>query len=171
MLPYLLAIVGGYLIGNSKDEKYAEGGKIYQIRDPKKRYYSLSMSTGKPVWNESADLGYLFTKEDAEKQKELLGSDLEVVKYDKDWWKYADGGSVTEIQIEKVYNNKMAKGGTIGDAARVKELNKTGVIMKIFKSSDLEQFSDMPRENYYYIKFADGSEGTYGKSELEIFKN
>ena len=162
MLPYLLAAVGGYLIGDSMksqifaDGGYADGGTIYQIRDHKKRFYSLSMSTGKPSWNESADLGYRYTKEDAEKLKAVLStqgySDLEVVEYDKDWWKYA-------------------KGGTIGDAARVKSLNKTGVIMKVFKASELEQFSDMPRENYYYLKFADGSEGTYGKSELEIFKN
>jgi len=163
MIPFILAAVGGYLLGDSmKSESFADGGNIYQIKDPKKRFYSISMSTGKPAWNESADLGYRYSKEDAEKLRELLAkegyNDLEIVEYDKDWWKYAD-------------DQMMAKGGTIGDAARVKELNKTGVIMKIFKASDFEQFSDMPREKYYYIKFADGSEGTYGKSELEIFKN
>lgn len=64
-----------------------------------------------------------------------------------------------------------AKGGAIGDAARVKSKNKTGVIMKIFKADDFEQFSDVKPEKNYLIKFADGTQDTYPKSELEIFKN
>jgi hypothetical protein len=66
---------------------------------------------------------------------------------------------------------RMADGGVVGDAARVKSKNKTGVIMKVFKADDFEQFSDIKPEKHYLIKFVDGTQDTYAKSELELIKN
>jgi len=64
-----------------------------------------------------------------------------------------------------------AKGGKVGDAARVKSKNKTGVILKVFKANDFEQFSDIKPEKNYLITFVDGSKDTYPESELEFYKN
>lgn len=174
MIPYLLALAGSYLIGESMQiETFAEGGlvgkrvrliemkeepnpvapgtmgtivhvggdvinvewdngrrlglvegvdeyeiimadggnvsaKEYQIKRKDGKYYSLSMSTGKPAWNISADMGYQYTKEEAEKIKSMLEKDgddgLSVVKYDKDWWKnapdeFAEGGATDTIAM------------------------------------------------------------------------
>jgi DNA repair protein RadC len=77
----------------------ASGGEIFQIKDSKDRYYS------KMGWNDSPDLGYLYTLEDAEKLLKSLSKDffnLQIVKYNKDWWKMADGG---ELSIK----NKLSK--------------------------------------------------------------
>jgi len=73
----------------------ADGGEIFQIKDSKDRYYS--MMSGKPSWNESPDLGYQYSLEDAEKLVKSLAkdfSDLQIVKYNKDWWKFGTGGYV-----------------------------------------------------------------------------
>jgi hypothetical protein len=142
MLEYLLALVGGFLIGNSmlseetdeKDYKYEplkleDGGDIdekYQIKDVEKdKYYALNI--GQPQkdvpnaykkseyikWNDSPDMGYTFDKDRAEKIKEQLEKEgyknLEVVKYNKDWWKMADGGDVEEdMSVQFIdYKDKM----------------------------------------------------------------
>ena len=70
--------------------------------------------------------------------------------------------------IEKatgMYLSLFAKGGTIkwqdievGDSARVKEINKTGVIVKTYGRK-------------FHLKFVDGTEKTYDATELEFFKN
>ena len=73
--------------------EYAEGGEIsdYQIKKDGK-YFSAGMD-GNAKWFESPDKGYTYTKEDAEDFAKQLGlSDYEIVKYDKNWWKMADGG-------------------------------------------------------------------------------
>lgn len=96
MIPYLLAILGGFLIGDSSKVTFAEGGDIaedkWQIYMPSKDgYFSLNMQTGKPKFPNSPDLGYQYSKEKAESIKNQLEKegfeDLEVVKYNKDWWK------------------------------------------------------------------------------------
>jgi len=77
----------------------ADGGEIFQIKDSKDRYYS------KMGWNDSPDLGYLYTLEDAQKLLKSLSKDffnLQIAKYNKDWWKMADGG---ELSIK----NKLSK--------------------------------------------------------------
>jgi hypothetical protein len=59
----------------------------WQIKNADGKYVSMGMD-GKPKWFESPDMGYTYTKEDAEKFKTILGLDnLSVVEYDKDWWK------------------------------------------------------------------------------------
>ena len=69
-----------------------EGGEInekYQIKRSDGKYLSIGMD-GKIKWNESPDLGYIYKKEDAETFSEYLnqkGEEVEVTKYDKDWWK------------------------------------------------------------------------------------
>ena len=164
MIPFILAAVGGYLIGDSmKSQAFSDGGSVTEIQIEKEgkhiKVYYLKGNIGfDGSLKKNKNSGEYEFEPDYFEDKESENY------YDENWEEIGE-------EILDAFYNKMAKGGTIGDAARVKELNKTGVIMKIFKSSDLEQFSDMPRENYYYIKFADGSEGTYGKSELEIFKN
>jgi hypothetical protein len=49
---------------------YANGGGVgsdkWQIQNSAGRYYSVSMQTGNPVFNESPDLGYSYKKEEAE---------------------------------------------------------------------------------------------------------
>jgi hypothetical protein len=69
-----------------------EGGEVnekYQIKRSDGKYLSIGMD-GKTKWNESPDLGYIYKKEDAETFSEYLnqkGEEVEVTKYDKDWWK------------------------------------------------------------------------------------
>ena len=97
MIPFILAVVGGYLIGDSmKDsEKFDNGGSVdnekYQIKKEDGTYYFLKMSTGSPSWAKSPDMGYTFNMNQAVKLKETLEksgyADLEIVKYNKDWWK------------------------------------------------------------------------------------
>jgi hypothetical protein len=340
----------------------AVSGKDYQIKKPDGTYFYLKMSTGAPAWSTSADMGYQYTKNEAERIKSMLENQgaigLSIVKYDKDWWKnapddFAKGGSIKKVKgglkglmpeqinykgqiiwymwdsfiigelpysimtypnnphfstldlakqfidskegsyakggkIKKKYavlrspmgeiiadievdnedknealkkfrdmginevgtiyftdtppyyydfggsvtgakrlkgginsllpekidykgyvilkNNdysilgglpytvrvapfpefitlkqaqdyidsliiQKSKGGVIGDAARVKSKNKTGIIMKILKPDDFEQFSDVKREKQYVLRFVDGTQDTFSKSELEIFKN
>jgi len=85
--------------------------------------------------------------------------------------RYTNNLSKFKKFLDDNYVLDFAKGGVIGDAARVKSKNKTGVIMKIFKPDDFEQFSDIKAEKNYLIKFADGTQDTYSQSKLEIFKN
>ena len=225
MIPYVIALVGSYLIGESmQSEKFADGGSVsgkeYQIKKPDGTFFYIKMQTGSPAWSPSADMAYQYTKDEAEKIKSMLenqgATGLSVVKYDKDWWKnapdeFAKGGKVkkkyavlrspmgeiiADIQVDNedkmealkkfrdmginevgtIYYTETpphyyAKGGVIGDAARVKSKNKTGVIMKILKPDDVEQFSDIKREKHYVLRFVDGTQDTYSQSEIEIYKN
>jgi len=82
--------------------------------------------------------------------------------------RYTNSLSKFKKFLDDNYVLDFAKGGVIGDAVRVKSNNKTGVIIKIFKADDFEQFSDIKAEKYYLIKFADGTQDTYAKSEVEI---
>ena len=70
----------------------------WQIKNANDNYYSVSMQSGNPVWNESPDLGYSYKKEDAENIKnkliELGNKDLELVQYNPNWWKMKLGGNV-----------------------------------------------------------------------------
>ena len=69
-----------------------EGGEInekYQIKRNDGKYLSIGMD-GKTKWYESPDMGYTYKKEDAETFSEYLkqnGEEVEVTKYDKNWWK------------------------------------------------------------------------------------
>ena len=74
----------------------------YQIKSDK-GYYSRSMSTGKAIFYDSNEMGYTFTKEEAEKMLERLeketGKDLEIVEY-KPY--YDDGGLTYEVDMNEV---------------------------------------------------------------------
>lgn len=93
-------------------DKYEDGGEAaeYQIIDKKtEKYYSLSMSDGKIKWNDSPDMGYMFTMKDANTKKESLlktgYEQVEVVKYDSNWWqkaKYEKGGAIyPDLSLQK----------------------------------------------------------------------
>jgi DNA repair protein RadC len=93
-------------------DKYEDGGEAaeYQIIDKKtEKYYSLSMSDGKIKWNDSPDMGYKFTMKDANQIKESLlktgYEQVEVVKYDSNWWqkaKYEKGGAIyPDLSLQK----------------------------------------------------------------------
>jgi GNAT superfamily N-acetyltransferase len=90
----------GFMVGRRTEQgyfvpvKFADGGEAaeYQIIDKKtEKYYSRSISDGKIKWNDSPDMGYMFTMKDANQIKESLHQSgyeqLEVVKYDANWWK------------------------------------------------------------------------------------
>ena len=89
---------------------YADGGQVnnkYQIVNSK-GYFSRSMKTGKPIFINNFELGYSYTKNDADKmlqflKKETNDSELKVVPFGSVKFKdeYADGGM-------------MAKGGNVG---------------------------------------------------------
>jgi hypothetical protein len=90
-------LVGNDKMKNGGDLKIVESDN-WQIKNANDRYYSVSMQSGNPVWNESPDLGYSYKKEDAENIKnkliELGNKDLQLVKYDPNWWKMELGGNV-----------------------------------------------------------------------------
>ena len=108
----------------AKGGKFSEGGvagaKEYQIKKTDGTYFYLKMSTGNAGWAESADMGYQYTQEEAERIKAMLEkegySGLSVVKYDKDWWKnapdeFSDGGSIQfegrfQKDLEKLLENE-----------------------------------------------------------------
>ena len=56
---------------------------------------------------------------------------------------------------DNTFGSEFARGGVIGDSARVIAINKSGVIMdKMGKK--------------YLLRFVDGTEGVYEQSELEF---
>ena len=67
MLPYLLAMAGGYLVGRSKDEMFEEGGEIVTYKNKKDVYYDretrnwvekeLSFTKGQLVMYNHSDKG------------------------------------------------------------------------------------------------------------------
>lgn len=82
---------------STTSQEYYEGGGKWQIKNSEDKYYSLNMQSGKPVWNESPSLGYSFAKDEAEIIKNKLGdNDLQVVKYDPNWWKMSDGSATLQ---------------------------------------------------------------------------
>jgi len=88
---------------STRATQYETGGGVnsenkeeWQIKDSDNKYYSVGID-GKIKWFESPDLGYTYFKADAEEYKNHLENvmgfkNLEVVKYNKDWWKFEDGG-------------------------------------------------------------------------------
>lgn len=90
----------------------------WQIKNANNKYVSIGMD-GKPKWFESPDMGYTYTKEEAETFKVILEGmefkDLSVVLYDKDWWKEKlnSGGSDSElamgIEVEKEHIGTLQK--------------------------------------------------------------
>ena len=102
-------------LNKEKVVKYETGGGVeekWQIKDSNDKYFSVSMQTGKPVWNESPDLGYSYEKQEAEKIKdklvELGNKDLKVVEYNANWWKMKTGGGVQQpsyaIKLSELLN-------------------------------------------------------------------
>lgn len=116
---------------------YNNGGGVgsdkWQIKNSAGRYYSVSMQSGNPVFNESPDLGYSYAKEEAESIKNKLlqlgNKDLEVVEYNPNWWKAKNG-------------MMMANGGTIKE------------------SIDLF-FQEGGSDKEYHIQLVDLQDGTY----------
>jgi hypothetical protein len=102
----------------NKKETGGGVGDKWQIKDSKDKYFSVSMQTGKPVWNESPDLGYSYEKQEAEKIKDKLvqlgNKNLEVVEYNPNWWKMKTGGGVniTESDIIEGVSFKNKSGTT-----------------------------------------------------------
>lgn len=89
-----------------------ETEKSYQIHDKvKDTYFSMGMD-GKYKWYPSPDMGYTYTADEAERLKDLLLSsgypNIEVVKYNKDWWKTASDGAelIADIEREGVVSSK-----------------------------------------------------------------
>ena len=121
----------------SVEKSYSNGGGVgsdkWQIKNSNDRYYSVSMQTGNPVFNESPDLGYSYKKEEAEQIKNKLlqlgYNDLQVVEYNPNWWK-AENGMM------------MANGGTIKE------------------SIDLF-FQEGGSDKEYHIQLVDLQDGTY----------
>jgi len=97
--PMSAQTINAYRHGAFKDGGVVE--EKWQIKDSNDKYFSVSMQTGKPVWNESPDLGYSYEKQEAEKIKdklvELGNKDLEVVEYNPNWWKMETGGGVGKL--------------------------------------------------------------------------
>ena len=110
-------------ISCSMRDKFKDGGGVdtenkeqWQIKNSDNKYYSIGMD-GKIKWFESPDLGYTYTKLSAEKYKNHLESslgfkDLQVVKYNKDWWKYEAGGMSSmgmppQLAIANEISNKL----------------------------------------------------------------
>jgi DNA repair protein RadC len=103
-----------------------DNAENWQIKNDKDRYYSVSMQTGKPVWNESPDLGYTFRKEVAEtlknKLNELGYDNLVLVQYDPNWWKangggiYANGGKLVgkRVRLIEMQDPYAVPKGTMG---------------------------------------------------------
>ena len=56
---------------------------------------------------------------------------------------------------DSIKNETFARGGVIGDSARVIAINKSGVIME-------------KMDKKYLLRFIDGTEGVYEQSELEF---
>jgi hypothetical protein len=137
--------ITGVVVYKLSTQQYAKGGKV------KKKYAVLRSPMGEII----ADI-----QVDNEDKMEALK-------------KFRDMGinEVGSIYFTDTPPYYYAKGGKVGDAARVKSKNKTGVILKVFKADDFEQFSDIKPEKNYLITFVDGSKDTYPESELEIYKN
>jgi len=93
ILEHLLGDLEYHFVDNDNEEvKIKEIEKEYQIMNKEsEKYYSISISDGKIKWNSSPDMGYKFTMEEANKIKESLQekgyNQLEIIKYDSDWWK------------------------------------------------------------------------------------
>jgi len=110
---------------------------------------------------------YLVSAKNIQEAKEIATRMFEEDSRLSDYYFYE---VMSEERYRMFYMDKFAKGGVVGDAARVKSKNKTGVIMKVFKADDFEKFSDIKPEKNYLIKFVDGTQDTYAKSELEFYK-
>lgn len=93
----------GYFV----DVKFEDGGNIddekWQIKNNDK-YLSMNIE-GSHKWNDSPDMGYIYTYDEAKKTFESLEKqypNIEIVKYNKDWWKteeFAYGGGVDEYSF------------------------------------------------------------------------
>jgi hypothetical protein len=157
---------------------YADGGQVndkFQIVNSK-GYFSRSMKTGKPIFMPNFELGYLYTKDDANKmleflKKEINDSELKVVPFGSVKFndEYADGGM-------------MAKGGNVGtwtfhavtynddEVGAVKEMKvfkvkastRSGAYDKAYKKYPRPYFVEL-----YSVDYADGGE-TDGEEDMGV---
>ena len=127
-------------------EKMETGGGVgekWQIKDSNDKYFSVSMQTGNPVWNESPDLGYSYEKQEAKKIKDKLeqlgNKNLKIVEYNPNWWKMKTGGGV-EKSVLHLYKLTYPNGQYIvedynGGSMTPKEaLEKMRISLRGFKS-------------------------------------
>jgi len=127
---------GGYMEG---------GGKIFQLKKGD-RYFSVGMDGGMR-WNESPDLGYTYEREQAEALANRLrdnGDQVEIVKYNKDWWKMAQGGSVGKGNQEMLRSNVKAIGHhakEIGSSGGKKEVEAWVVAKSERAATDLSDIT------------------------------
>jgi len=171
MIPYLLALAGGYLIGSSMKDSYEDGGVMSRGGEVKEIGMAITDEYGieKGDGISRDEVEYVLLKEKnkllkfngrfaRDSHSTITQFDEIISELKKDGWviydsyNYADGGV-------------MAKGGKIkwqdvnvGDSARVVAENKMGLI-----------FSTYGRK--FNLRFPDGKEKTYDATELEFYKD
>jgi hypothetical protein len=140
-------------------KKLADGGgvesskdKVWQIKKGNK-YYSIGLQDGQIKWNESPDLGYSYDYESAEKLSNYLREEhpeIEIVKYDKDWWKKEDGGSIAEkfSELKSALDN--AKQSRYFQESDDKYLYLQNVADPIINSADRKQWNALEDYSHRY---------------------
>jgi len=161
-------------------EKMADGGEIFQIKDSKDRYYS---TVG---WKESPDLGYQYSLEDAEKLVKSLAkdfSDLQIVKYNKDWWKMADGGmtddegNMIDFQVGDVvveYKRPNANQPKREYGGKGKIISIAGAMAKVIYEPDYEKWvalKNLKKVENENTKFALGGYADLSKEKPSIMQD
>jgi hypothetical protein len=157
---------------------YADGGTLndkFQIVNSK-GYFSRSMKTGKPIFINNFELGYSYTKNDADKmlqflKKETNDSELKVVPF----------GSV-KFNDDFAHGGMMAKGGNIGTwtfnavtynddedmtvkekkVFKVKASTRSSAYQKAYKKYPKPYFVEL-----YSVDYADGGE-TDGEEDMGV---
>ena len=148
--------LGGYMEG---------GGKIFQLKKGD-RYFSVGMDGGMK-WNESPDLGYTYEREQAEALANRLrdnGDQVEIVKYNKDWWKMSQGGSVGKGNQEMLRSNVKAIGHhakEIGSTGGKKEVEAWVVAKSERAATDLSDIT-------HYLDGKEYADGGYMEGGGEI---
>lgn len=102
----------------------------FQIKH-KGNYMSLNLGNGKYTFSDSPDMGYIYSKEDAEAMADRMADEgylVEVVEYNHDWWK----------TVDEMNRDKMSKGGRIRSKAAL--------------AKDRKYTSDEPHELAYRFK-------------------
>jgi hypothetical protein len=180
MLPFILTVFGGYFIGSALRENedvsiFADGGNINDnLWESVKNKFSnvfFEEGYGDEIYSnqvKAEEYKWLFDRyskyssslswEDAEDKflDMLTPEEKNIIKIEHN---IVDSHELFGIMSEKkiLVKRIMAKGGQIGDSARVIETNKSGVIMEKMGKK-------------YLLKFVDGTEGTYDAKELEFTK-
>ena len=178
MLPFILTVIGGYFIGSALTENedvsiFADGGNINDNlwESVKNKFSEIFYEEGygdeiysnevkaeeyKWLFDRRSNYSSSLSWEDAEDKflGMLTPEEKNIIKIEHN---IVDSHELFGIMSEKkiLVTRIMAKGGQIGDSARVIETNKSGVIMEKMGKK-------------YLLKFVDGTEGIYEANELEF---